>query len=137
MKTITVDEFRQLSKPGPRKGEPRAGWEAEFADYLQQQKMAKEIIWWAYEPIAIILAHGRQGVRGLRYEPDFVVVNKWMQTIVYEVKRPKGKGRQLGVNKLKVAAEKFPGWFFYLVSKVSGEWRFRDFSLFPDRQEKY
>jgi len=131
MKTITVDEFRQLSKPGPRKGEPRAGWEEEFAAQLEAERRAGRILSWAYEPIAIVLAHGGGGVQGLRYEPDFLVIDCYKQTLIYEVKSPPPKkgsgrrGRREGINKFKMAAEKHPYWQFYLVDKVKGEWRIR------------
>lgn len=127
MTIISVDEYKQIAKPGLRKGQPRPGWEQQFADQLEAERLAGHILWWAYEPIAIVLTHGGGGVKGMRYEPDFVVVDQWHMTLVYEVKRPKGRGRQLGINKLKMAADKMPHWQFYLVDKVAGEWRIKHY----------
>lgn len=87
--------------------------EAQFAQKLEFQKVAGDIVWWGFEPIRIRLANGTF------YRPDFVTVDKNGRTAIYEVK---GYMREAARVRLKVAVEKLP-YPFFLVRKHKGELR--------------
>ena len=90
--------------------------EARYANCLQAQLLDGKILRWDYERVTFILAHGRQGVRGLRYTPDFMVIALSGEVSFHETK---GHMDAKNVNKLKQAAEMFP-FRFYLVKFEAG-----------------
>jgi hypothetical protein len=95
---------------------PKGGmnkWEAQFAEMLEDQRKAGELVWWAFEPFRIRLAEKAF------YRPDFVAVDAQGKTHIYEVK---GFFREAAKVRLKVAAEKLP-YAFYIVRKDKGDLR--------------
>lgn len=88
--------------------------EQEYASYLEQRKMAKEIIWYSYEPIRIKLADNTF------YSPDFLVMDRNYNLEVHEVK---GWWRDDARVKIKVAASLFPAKFI-AITKRKKQWQF-------------
>ncbi len=95
--------------------------EAAYADHLEMQRLAGEVLWYAYESVTLKLADD------CRYTPDFAVVRADMSLEMHEVK---GFWRDDARVKIKVAAEKFP-FAFIAVTQVpvrqGGGWKFEEF----------
>lgn len=108
----------------------RSKWELVFANHLRGLLAAKQITWWAYEPVTLKLA------RGLRYTPDFLAQHvpedplEAHRLVFYEVKGW-SKNRREGMAKLKMAAHVCPWVTFVLV-----EYRGGRMTCTPLRQEE-
>ena len=114
LRRLTVG--RPLRKP-KRPGEMN-GLEKDYSEELTRQGRN-----WLYERIALILSHGSKGRKGVRYLPDFAVYGLGG----LEFHEVKGFKRTAGVNKLKLAAEMFPGLDFFLVTWKDGEWLLEEY----------
>lgn len=90
--------------------------EARFAEYLEQLKHLKEIVAYEFEPIRFRLA-GKTG-----YTPDFMAVYPKHITF-YEVK---GFMRDDAAVKVKVTADMYPWFEWFLVYWKKGEWIFKE-----------
>jgi len=86
--------------------------EAKYADHLQLQLRADEILWWDWQPIRVKLATGAW------YTPDFGVVNTKGQ---YECHETKGHWREAARVRIKVAAECHP-FKFIAIQWKKGQW---------------
>lgn len=73
--------------------------EKRFATQLQVWTASGEIVWWAYEPLRLLLA------KRTSYTPDFVAQKADGEVVIYEVK---GFMREDAHVKLKLVADKFP-----------------------------
>ena len=92
--------------------------EAAWADELNAQLKAGQILRWGYEEMTLVLADGT------RYTPDFIVM---LPDTTFQVHETKGytTGRMAAsMVRLRVAASRF-GWFgeFYLVQRVRKRWK--------------
>lgn len=87
-------------------------WERGYQSLLENQKIAKEIKYFAFEGIKLRLADRTF------YTPDFMVVRA---DDVIEFHEVKGFMREDAAVKIKVAAEIYP-FPFKLVRKVKGKW---------------
>lgn len=93
--------------------------ESAFAAYLDRPKLAGEILWYKFDAVNLRLA-GK-----CFYKPDFLVLNKDSELIVYEVK---GFWTDDAKAKTKIAAEMYP-FRFVAVYKQSGRgepWKFEE-----------
>lgn len=97
--------------------------EVAYGEQLFAWKVCGEIVWYEFEAITFVLTHGGGGVKGQRYTPDFVVMRPNGMIECHEVK---GFRDEKNINKLKVAAAKFP-FRFLLVEKKGGEWVFQEY----------
>ena len=91
--------------------------EAEYAQMLENRRLAGEIQMWQFESIKLLLAPK------LTYTPDFFVINADEQMELHEVK---GFWRDDAKVKLKMAKEKFP-FIFVVAQKVKKEWNIYEF----------
>lgn len=104
--------------------QPRTGYrskvEARYAQYLELQVKVGAIKSWLYEPITLKLAPG------VRYQPDFLVINNDNEVSLFETKGRKGASFwSMPVSKIKykLAADLYPWWRFYVTwPKANGEW---------------
>jgi hypothetical protein len=85
--------------------------EEAWAAELERLRAAGEVVLWRYEAMALRL--GPDCV----WWPDFVAVRRDGQIVVYEVK---GRRRDDGMAKLKVAAQQWPELRVYLVTRDGG-----------------
>lgn len=92
--------------------------EAKYAAYLEAQKLAGEILWWAFEAVKLRLADNTF------YTPDFMVLPRSLSLEIHEVK---GFWRDDARVKIKVAAEHFP-FRFYAITKAKDGWEREEFS---------
>lgn len=101
--------------------------EAAYAKHLTEEGVS-----WRYERYALILRHGGDGKKGLRYTPDFAVRTRVRirdscgdeRSIEgpVEFHEVKGFRRAKNIAKLKMAAETFPEHRFFLVEFKAGQW---------------
>jgi hypothetical protein len=118
---ISASDYRRLlgnlgTEP-PRKPRTmyRSKTEMEYADFLEDQRMAGKIRAWWYEAVTFRLA------KGVRYCPDFLVqvpalLGRWDYEY-HEVKGRKGSGfysRPMGKAKARIAAALFPFRFCFV-----------------------
>jgi hypothetical protein len=100
----------------------RSKLEQAYAGYLHVLMLAGDILLYRYEPMTFSLG-------GVRYTPDFMVLQKDSSVEFHEVK---GFSKQLlsraGMVKVKVAANHYPWWKFVLVTRFRSEWRMRELS---------
>lgn len=85
--------------------------EADWAQMLELQRRAGQIIHWAHHAITLKL------VEGARYSPDFLVIRADREIELQEVK---GFMREAAGVRLKVAAELYPWFRFVLVRRGKG-----------------
>jgi hypothetical protein len=87
--------------------------EAAYAAELSIRKAAGEVIDFGFERMKLRLADGAW------YCPDFLLVMADRSIELHEVK---GFEREAAIVRLKVAAELYPHFRFYLVKKVDAGW---------------
>jgi hypothetical protein len=87
-------------------------WERDYASYLEQLRHLHQIEWWAYECINLRLADNTY------YRPDFLVVTE-NEIQIHEVK---GRMRNEGLVKFKIAMNCYPFFRFKMVKKINGTW---------------
>lgn len=88
------------------------GLEKQYANILEQLKMAGEILWYEFDSIKLRLAEKTF------YTPDFLVMKKDNSLEIHEVK---GHWEDDARVKIKVAADKFP-FKFIAIQKIRGAW---------------
>lgn len=93
--------------------------EAAYAQHLDLQKAAGEILWWRREPMRLRLADGSY------YKPDFGVVPR---DCVFELHETKGFWREAARVRIKVAAELFPFKFIAIKRAKGGGWDREEFA---------
>ena len=83
--------------------------EQKFRDeWIMPQVADESIAWWAYEAIQFKLTEKTPGSKpGIRYTPDFVVMDHSGIFHIYEVKGT-GPATRESLNRLKLLADKFP-----------------------------
>lgn len=86
-----------------------------YSEELETLQAAGEIAWWAFQPIALILA------KKTRYTPDFCVI---LPDGVIEFHEVKGFWRDDARVKIKVAADKFAMFRFIAVQRVKKAWKY-------------
>lgn len=79
-------------------------------------KMAGEVLCYEFEAITLRLANG------LKYTPDFWMVNGNGETVFIEIKGARPRQREAGIAVLKMAAAKFPSYIFYIAKYANGKW---------------
>lgn len=87
--------------------------EAAYALWLEAQRRADRLQWYAFEPLRIVLAANTQ------YTPDFVLLTREGEIEAHEVK---GFWRDDARVKLKVAARALPWIRFVAVQKSREGW---------------
>lgn len=92
--------------------------EESFAAHLETLRQSGEIISWQFEAMRLLLAPKTS------YCPDFFVMDKDGALTFYEVK---GFWQDDARVKIKVAAEKFPQFYFTAVQKKKGQWVYESF----------
>jgi len=101
--------------------------ETAYAELLELRRRADEIEWYAYEGITFRLTHSDHGRPGQTYTPDFSVMLPDGQLEFHEVK---GFQDMKNINKIKVAADKFPVRFIMVQrrrKKDGGGWTIEEF----------
>lgn len=93
--------------------------EKRYADYLELQKHAKEIVSYKFEVIKFVLGYKTT------YLPDFMVLNIDGTVGFDEVK---GFWRDDARVKIKTVARMFPEFRFRAVQWVKGSWEYEDIS---------
>jgi len=104
--------------------------ERDYAGYLEQLKLAKEIQDYRFEPLKLILVHGIPGKRNeMSFKADFLVIKQnWpYQWFNFELHEVKGFLREDAQLKLKMAAELFPWFRFYLIQREKAEWKYTEY----------
>lgn len=101
----------------PRIRQPRRGvmngLEKKYAAQLEAERLVGLVQWYGFEAMTLRLPGG------VRYTPDFVVVDENGLTF----REVKGHRRDGGIVRLKVAAGSFPAFQFWLVEYVQARWR--------------
>lgn len=96
--------------------------EAAYADYLEQQLSAGQLLWWKFEALKLRLA------ANTFYTPDFLVMKKNREIQLCEVK---GYWMDDARVKIKVASEMYPFFQFTAVrpraKKNGGGWEEEEF----------
>ncbi len=95
--------------------------EAKYAEELERQKAAGEVLWYSYEAIRFRIAHNTN------YTPDFLVLHKDYQLQIVEI-----KGYWLPESRLRVktVAEMFPIRMTGVMwDKKKGGWVYEEFSI--------
>lgn len=87
--------------------------EEKYSQTLEQRRIAGEIAWWGYEAQTLKLAERTT------YTPDFLVIRSDGRVECHETK---GFFRDDARVKLKIAAEKYPFYVFYLVQEKHKDW---------------
>ena len=126
---MSKKEARQLGiilpQAIPSEYSPMNKLESDYAAYLEQQKMANWILDYRFESFKLILVHGVPGKRNeMNYTPDFMLIANDNQVQFYEVK---GYWREDARLKIKMAAELFPWFSFYGVTRIKGQWEYEAF----------
>lgn len=109
---------------GRLKSGERNKTEAAYELFLEAQKQAGEILWYAFEGMTFKLA------KDTRYTPDFVVMKSDGQLECREVKGAKAIFQCDAKAKIKIAAEMFPLKFiavFPIPKKEGGGWEVMEF----------
>ena len=105
--------MRRTRVRGRARATPTRGYrsklEADYADELERERLAGEIVSWEYERLKLRLADGTW------YTPDF-----WVTALSgeFEIRETKGHKFQAGMIKLKVAASLYPCFTFILVERA-------------------
>lgn len=86
----------------------KSSLEADYAALLAARQMAGDVIVWRYESVTLAIGNG------CRYTPDFMVVRN---DGVIEMVEVKGRPREDGMIKLKVASKAFPEFRWLLVRR--------------------
>jgi hypothetical protein len=86
--------------------------EAQYAQRLDLEKHAGEILWWGYEAIRLRLANGAW------FKPDFAVEGRFG----LEFHETKGHMREAAHVRIKVAASLYPMFRFSIIRLERGEW---------------
>lgn len=66
-------EARELP-PDPLEG--ATGLERRYAAWLDEEQLQGRVVAWRYEPMTLVLRRGKKGGKGLRYTPDFLVLQR-------------------------------------------------------------
>lgn len=112
-----VEVFADEQKVNPKKAY-KSKWESLYADRLEQARACKEIRWWGYEAITLVVADS-EGKRA-RYTPDFAVVGVGGEVCFIEVK---GFMREAARIRFLAARERYPFWTFKMVRRTrDGGW---------------
>lgn len=93
--------------------------ESAYAQHLELEKAAGEILWWRYEPMKLRLADGSY------FTPDFGVLTRGC---LFEFHETKGFWRESARVRIKVAAEIFPFRFIALKRTAGGGWEREEFA---------
>lgn len=111
---VTNADLRHLGiKAAPTRKRGMNRWESEYAQRLEMQRLAGDIVWWGYECIKIRLADRTF------YTPDFCV---WMSDGVIMLIEVKGFLRESARIRYNVAKELYPMFELVMVRKVEGKW---------------
>ena len=95
--------------------------EAEYADYLEKQKYAGDILWYKFEGIKFRLADNTF------YTPDFAIMLSTGEIEIHEIK---GYFEDDAKVKIKVAADLYPFKFIAVFKKAKkhvGGWEVKEF----------
>jgi hypothetical protein len=105
--------------------------ERDYAAHLELQRLAGELVWFDYEPMGFRLADR------CFYYPDFAVLRPSGELQFHETKGPGTHdgarerpipGREKGFIKWRAAAERFPMFRWFLVSRGPGGcWNIREY----------
>lgn len=101
--------------------------ETAYAELLELRRRAGDIEWYVYEGLTFRLTFSTPGRPGQTYTPDFVVMLPGGRLELHELK---GFRDEKNINKIKVAASKYP-FHFIMVSrrkkKDGGGWEVEEF----------
>lgn len=99
------------------------GTERAYAETLEQQKQAGEVLWYAFEAVTFKLA------KDCRYTPDFMVMLANCEIELREVKGSLSYIQDDAMVKIKVAASLFP-FRFWLIAPIAkkhgGGWNVKE-----------
>jgi hypothetical protein len=102
--------------------------ETAYSKHLEGRKLAGEIVGFWYEAVTFKLTEGTpDGKPGIRYTPDFLVMLTTGEIELHEVK---GFANKLEMNRIKVAADKFPFRFIAVkrqAKRDGGGWQQEEF----------
>jgi hypothetical protein len=103
---------RAKGRPAP--SPYRSQLEADYAQRLELQRIAGEVLGYDYEGMRLNLGGGAW------YKPDFLILPPSMELTLAEVK---GFWREAARVRIKVAAAKYPYLRFVAVTREDGVWR--------------
>lgn len=120
----TIDGIVREAKTGQQRmqalGRLRDGQmnktEQHFADYLDAEKAAGRVLWWAFEGIKFKLA------KNTHLTVDFAVMVEGGQLHMIDVKGARAIYSDDAKAKMKIAADKFPLAFFVAFPTKGGGW---------------
>ena len=130
---ITQAEYDALVRRGhlppldkkPRPPDPyKSKAERLYAWELERRKEIGEIVFWAYEPVTLVIVSGE---KRCRYTPDFMVVYSYLYDVGYtlefvEVKGGSGFCREAARIRFLAARERYPFWLFSMVRRHKSSW---------------
>jgi hypothetical protein len=96
----------------------RSNLEADYATRLEILRGLGEIRSWMYEAVKLKIGNGAW------FTPDFFVRMASGSIEFHETKG--GFAREAAMVRIRSAALQFPFWKFRLVTRVNGDWAFRD-----------
>ena len=122
--TINGKPIAQAEPPKP-KSPYRSKMEQHFAWWLQAEVEAGRFVWWAYEPLSLVIVDA--GGKRCRYCPDFLAISLhgrapdiYRKYDFYEVK---GHCREAARLRFLAARERYPFWHFTMVHREKdGNW---------------
>ncbi len=135
MVPVATPELGQVAQSNvKRKGVQNKTEQDFYESYLLPRIQSGEFYSAKYEALALPIAHR------CVYNPDFIVGTAENTTVIFETKAPH-RFRNAGIIKLKVAAQAYPEYEFYLAEKKDKKWVVkripRDPSLKPRAQSEF
>jgi hypothetical protein len=97
----------------PKEDRYRNTWERQFGQHLELRKRAGDIRQYEFEALRFRLADDAT------YLPDFVV---WLPDDVVQVIEIKGRKREAGILRFRIARSKYPHYVWRMVKKQAGRW---------------
>ena len=120
-----IERLEQKPKKKIPKSRYRSKAEATYAEKLEVQKRAGEIVDWGYEAMTFVIGRTETG-RAWRYTPDFMVVKRILvhesyrsviphvEVIEFHEVKGKHRGTERGIAKFRAAQALFP-WFKWVL----------------------
>lgn len=105
-----LDKAAKSKSPYKNKTEQQMAW------LLDDEQKAGRCIWWAYEPVTLVIVDS--GGEKCRYTPDFMVVRETITgALKYEFIEVKGWCREAARIRFLAARERYPFFCFRMVQK--------------------
>lgn len=125
-RTRTIRKKRTYSLVRHKPGEMNATELRYFNDYLKPKLLSGFYLKSRFEPLTLILVHPdkQTGRRSSTYTPDFYLIRSDGITEVHEVKGYCDEADKL---KLKLAAELFPEWMWFMAYSTKKSFNIKEY----------